>query len=65
MSDAHARMVRAAIVLATIVDVDDRRANDPDQPGERGPRADALRAEQRAQALREFRTASAELEASL
>lgn len=56
-SDAADRLHRAAVSIAAHVDVADRLANDPDYPADRGPRADALRAESLRVSLTEYRAA--------
>ena len=58
--DASARLNRAALMLATSVDVQDRIANDPTHPADRSERAARLRAEHYAEDLREFREALTE-----
>jgi len=49
--------VKAAIMLATAVDVADAIANDPTVPADRSPRADRLRETQRVKDLATFRAA--------
>ena len=53
---AAERLNRAALMLATAVDVQDR-INDPDYPADRSARAERLRAAHFAEDLREFRAA--------
>ena len=61
---SSARLNRAALMIATAVDVRDRMTTDPEYPADRSARADHLRAERDAADLREFREALAEWEAN-
>ncbi|WP_417561879.1 hypothetical protein [Microbacterium sp.] len=55
---------RCARMVAIDVDITDAIATDPNAPGERGPRADAWRAQMLAVDLANFRAAAAELDAA-
>jgi len=59
---SSARLNRAALMLATAVDVQDHLATDPTYPADRSARADRHRAEHFAADLSEFREALAEWE---
>lgn len=61
ITEARNRLYLAALSLAASVDVLDRLANDPGAPGDRSARADALRAEMRAEDLKRYREAFAAL----
>lgn len=52
----------AAMTVANIMDVIDRLANDPYEPGDRGPAADRARADRLANALRRFRETQADVD---
>lgn len=55
------RLQRAAIVLASVVDVIDQLASDDSAPGDRSSAAKEQRRRQLSEALAEFRAASREL----
>lgn len=57
--DNYQAFVKAAINLATAVDVADQIATDPSMPADRSPRAERLREQHRAEDLAAFRAAYA------